>query len=547
MHDDLITALLPPVEHAPDHWESVYPPRPLPAGAKVTRFAPSPTGFVHIGGVYTASISQSVAHSTGGTYFVRIEDTDQAREVADAAEHFERAFAYFGIASDETAEQVPWGPYLQSERASIYLSYVRELLATDSAYPCFCSRDELAATRRSQEDAKLATGYYGEWATCRSLTEADVAERLAAGGEAVIRLKTPDAMDHRVTFTDAIRGDIEMLDNFNDVVILKSGEHRMPTYHFAHAVDDHLMRVNLVIRGEEWISSVPLHLQLFAALGFEAPTYAHIAPLMKNDGSSRRKLSKRKDPEASVDFYISEGYPAAAVHHYLRGLANANLAELPIAEAAAAPIELDRCGVAGPLVDLVKLDDISKDVVAEMSLDDIGDALLRWADEFDATLASAARAQPDRVRGAFSIGRGTDRQRKDVGRWSQFGGEFGFLLDAVFVPVADAADDRFGGVPADVVSALAADFAESFVPEPDPALWFDQVKALAGRHRFALNKAELKEAELAGRGDAYVGLLKDAAQVVRVLLCGSTRSPELDAVAAILGEAEVRRRLSAVL
>ena len=168
MHDDLITALLPPVEHAPDHWESVYPPRPLPAGAKVTRFAPSPTGFVHIGGVYTASISQSVAHSTGGTYFVRIEDTDQAREVADAAEHFERAFAYFGIASDETAEQVPWGPYLQSERASIYLSYVRELLATDAAYPCFCSRDELAATRRSQEDAKLATGYYGEWATCRS-------------------------------------------------------------------------------------------------------------------------------------------------------------------------------------------------------------------------------------------------------------------------------------------------------------------------------------------------------------------------------------------
>lgn len=544
MYDDLIDQLLPPVHHGPDLWETRYPPRPLPEGAKVTRFAPSPTGFVHIGGVYTASISQSVAHASGGTYFVRVEDTDQARQVADAAAQFERAFAYFGIGSDEADDQVPWGPYRQSERGDIYLTYAKELLTAGAAYPCFCTADELDAIRAEQSAAKLATGYYGRWARCRHLTEADVAERLAtATTPPVIRLAAPDDTDARVTFADAIRGDIEQLDNVNDAVLVKSGEHRLPTYHFAHAVDDHLMRVNLVVRGEEWIPSVPLHLQLFAALGFEPPTYAHVAPLMKVDGSSRRKLSKRKDPEASVDFYIGEGYPAAAVHHYLRGLANADLAELPVAEAAAQPIELGHCGVAGPLVDLAKLDDISKDLVAETAPADVFDAVVAWANEFDAPLAAAIAAQPERAMGAIGIGRGDpERVRKDLGHWSQFRGAFGFLLDDVFEPVTDAADERFGGVDAEVVRAAAGDLAEAYRPEADPAAWFEQVKELAGRHRFALNKAQLKEDP-----DAYVGLLKDIAQVVRVLLTGSTRSPELDVVAGILGPDEVSRRLRAVL
>ena len=541
MHDELINALLPSAGHDAEHWEALYPPRPLPDGAKVTRFAPSPTGFVHIGGIYVASISQSVAHASGGTYFIRIEDTDQAREVADAARHFDRAFSYFGIESDEAADQVPWGPYLQSQRGEIYLTSARRLLHAGAAYPCFCTPEQLETTRNEQRDLKVATGYHGRWATCRTLTEADIAERLAAGGRPVIRLATPDVTDRRVTFADAIRGDIEQLDNVNDAVILKSGEHRMPTYHFAHAVDDHLMRVNLVIRGEEWISSVPLHLQLFAALGFDPPTYAHIAPLMKIDGSSRRKLSKRKDPEASVDFYISQGYPAAAVHHYLRGLANAHLADLPIAEAAAAPIELDRCGVAGPLVDLAKLDDVAKDVVAEMALDAIYDALLGWQREFDESAARASLTDPDHVKAAFAIGRGTDRQRKDVGKWSEFRPVFGFLMPSMFEPVRDPSDERFGGLPADVVRAVAADFADTYRPERDPSAWFEQIRELATRHRFALNKAELRDDP-----DAYVGLLKDAAGIVRVLLTGSTRSPELDVVAAILGPGEVGRRVRAV-
>lgn len=542
MRDDLINQLLPPVEHDVAHWDLLYPARLLPGGARVTRFAPSPTGFVHIGGVYTAMISQSVAHGSSGTYFVRIEDTDRAREVADAVEQFDRAFAYFDVTSDEAPGQVPWGPYRQSERSQIYLTYVRELLRSGRAYPCFCTTDDLADIRAQQNAAKVGTGYHGQWARCRSLTDDAVAERVAAGAPAVIRFAAPDDVGARVVFADAVRGEIEQQDNVNDVVILKSDEYRMPTYHFAHAVDDHLMGVNLVIRGEEWISSVPVHLQLFAALGFDSPTYAHVAPLMKLDGSSKRKLSKRKDPEASVDYFMEKGYPAAAVRHYLRGLANSNLAELSAAEAADIPIALDRCSVSGALVDLAKLDDIATDVVAEMGLDDIADAVSVWADEFAPDLAAALRSEPDRLRGAFAIGRGTDRQRKDVGRWSQVRPVFGFLFDAVFEPVTNPADDRFGGVAPDVVRALATDLADAFVPEPDPTLWFEQVKSLSGRHGFALNKAQLKEDP-----DAYVGLLKDAAQVVRVLLAGSTRSPELDAIAAILGPDEVRRRLRAVI
>ncbi|HEX4247784.1 MAG TPA: glutamate--tRNA ligase family protein, partial [Pseudonocardia sp.] len=291
----LLDSLFPADLPDPAHWEAHYPARELPEGAQVTRFAPSPTGFVHIGGVYTATIAKDVAHSSGGVYFVRIEDTDQSREVEGVAAQFDRAFEYFGIASDESAD-APWGPYLQSARERIYLSYVRELMRQDLAYPCFCTREELAEMTKRQQATKIPTGYYGRWARWRDADPDEVAAKLAAGDDYVVRFRTP-GVEGRVSFVDAIRGRLEHEANRNDVVILKSVTQspRLPTYHLAHVVDEHLMRVNLVVRGEEWISSVPLHLQLFAALGFEPPTYAHVAPLMKTDGGSRRKLSKRKD------------------------------------------------------------------------------------------------------------------------------------------------------------------------------------------------------------------------------------------------------------
>jgi glutamyl-tRNA synthetase len=536
--DQLFLADLP----EPAYWEQRYPPRELPAGARVTRFAPSPTGFVHIGGVYTAMIAKDVARSSGGVYFVRIEDTDQSREVAGVAAQFAEAFAYFGIGSDEGPEDT-YAPYLQSAREAIYLSHVRELMREGKAYPCFATREELEEITARQRATKLPTGYYGTWAIWRDADPGEVARRLAAGEPYVVRFRAP-GMDGRVAFDDAIRGRLEHEDNRNDVVILKSSAQspRLPTYHFAHAVDEHLMRVNLVIRGEEWISSVPLHLQLFAALGFEPPTYAHVAPLMKTEGGNKRKLSKRKDPEASVAFYLDAGYPAEAVLYYLRGLANGRLAELPLPEALAEPIRLDECGVAGPLVDMVKLDDISGDHIATLTGPQILDAVSEWAAQRDAELVRVIADHRELAERVVDVERvGVENPRKDLVRWSDFRPLYGFFFPGLFTPVTDAADERLGGLDPALVRKLAADFADHYTWSPEQPEWFAQVRELSARHGFAPNpKAYKKEP------DAYPGMLKDAANVVRVAITGSTRSPDLHQVCGALGADEVVRRVRAL-
>ncbi|HEX4901769.1 MAG TPA: glutamate--tRNA ligase family protein, partial [Acidimicrobiales bacterium] len=309
---ELLDRLLPGTQPV-EHWEAASPARDLPAGAEVTRFAPSPTGFLHIGGVYVASVARELAERSGGSYFVRIEDTDQHRAVVESDEHFARAFAHFGIGPTEPAD-APWGPYRQSERSEIYRSHVRRLLDLGRAYPDFATKEELAEITECQQAAKVDLGYWGEWAVWRDADAGRVADALDQGRPFVVRFRAPD-QPGRVSFDDEIRGRIEADDNRNDAVLLKSSDEPLPlpTYHLAHVVDDHLMRVTLVLRGDEWIPSVPLHLQLFGALGFEPVRYAHVAPLMKSEGSTRRKLSKRKDPEASVDFWMAEGYPVGAV------------------------------------------------------------------------------------------------------------------------------------------------------------------------------------------------------------------------------------------
>jgi glutamyl-tRNA synthetase len=537
--DDLFPADLPD----PAHWEEHYPARELPEGAKVTRFAPSPTGVVHIGGVYTATIAKDVAHRSGGVYFVRIEDTDQSREVAGVAEQFGRAFSYFGIASDESAD-APWGPYLQSERERIYLSYVRELMREGQAYPCFCTREELAEITKRQQATKVPTGYYGSWARWRDADPDEVAAKLRAGEPYVVRFRSPGA-EGRVSFTDAIRGRLEHEANRNDVVILKTSASspRLPTYHFAHAVDEHLMRVNLVVRGEEWISSVPLHLQLFEALGFPAPTYAHVAPLMVQDGGSKRKLSKRKDPEASVDFYLEAGYPAPAVLYYLRGLANGRLAELPLEQALEEPIRLEECGVAGPLLDMVKLADISGDHIATLPGPVVLDAVVDWAAQRDPELVEVITTNRALAERAIDVERvGVDNPRKDLVRWSDFRQLYGFFFPSLFSPVTDPSDERLGGLDPSLVRKLAADFADNYRYDPDQPTWFAQIRELAARHGFAPNPKAYKQDP-----DAYPGVLRDAANVIRVALTGSTRSPDLHAVAGALGADEVIRRVRALV
>ncbi len=540
----IVDSLFPPDLAEPEHWEHRYPPRDLPAGAQVTRFSPSPTGYLHIGGVYAATIDVDIARHSGGVYFVRLEDTDQARVTEGAAAQFAEAFSYFSIGPDEDDQTGRYGPYRQSARAEIYLTYVRELLREGRAYLCFATKQDLEEITARQRAAGALPGYYGKWAIWRDPDPEQVMARLEAGDPYAVRFRSPGAAGGRVTFTDAIRGELTLDDNRNDAVILKSSdtEPRLPTYHFAHAVDDHLMRVTLVIRGEEWISSVPLHLQLFDALGFPRVQYAHIALLMKQDGASRRKLSKRKDPEATVSFYIEQGYPAPAVQYYLRGLANGRLAEMPLAEALAASIRLSECGTAGPLVDMVKLDDICADYIATLPGEQILAEVITWAERYAPDLAVVLAAERELALRALAIEReGVPNPRKDLRKWADFRAVYGYFFPELFEPVTDPADPRFGGLDPELVRAVAREFADGYQPAAGTE-WFDQVRRLAATLGFAPSQKVYKQDPA-----AYRGSIREASQVIRILLTGTPRSPDLAAVAAALGTDEVLRRVRAVL
>ncbi len=541
----LTDSLFPVDLPSPSEWESRYPARSLAAGAEVTRFAPSPTGWLHIGGIFTASINCDIAGRSGGRYLLRVEDTDQARFEEGALAQFEAGFEYFGIAADESdTAGGDYGPYTQSARAAIYQSHVRELMRRGMAYPCFETPEQAEARVARQKTVGALPGYYGEWAVWRDAPEDQVRARLEAGDPYVVRFRSPGIGGQRVSFTDVIRGAISSDDNRNDVVILKRSDTapRLPTYHLAHAVDDHLMGVTLVIRGEEWISSVPLHHQLFDALGFPRIPYAHVAPLMKNDGGSRRKLSKRRDPEASVGFYLENGFPAEAVLYYLRGLANGRLAELPLREALAEPLRLPEFGVAGPLLDMVKLDDVSADFVASVPSPEVYDLVLAWAREYDKDLASVISDQRDLALRALDVERvDTPKPRKDLRKWADFRPVYGFFFAEIFEPVTDPADERFNGLDPDMVRAMASGFAAGYTePGPDVA-WFDQIRNLAGSLGFALRQKDYKKDP-----DAYPGSIADAAAVIRVLVTGSRQSPDLEQVVAALGRDEVLRRVTAL-
>lgn len=539
--DNLFDAELP----EPSHWESCYPSRNLPPGAIVTRFAPSPTGFLHTGGVYVATLGKNLAHHSGGSYFIRIEDTDQARVVAGSREQFARAFKYFEIESDEHDSNSKWGPYEQSKRELIYHTYARELLRTGHAYLCFCTREDLARMAEAQLAGKLQTGYYGSWASCRNLSQNEVIDRLQAGKPYTIRFRSPAAGEpKRIEFVDLIRGRIEHQDNTNDVVLLKSSDQspRLPTYHFAHVVDDTLMRVTLVLRGEEWISSVPVHLQLFNALGFEAIPYAHIAPLMKFDGASRRKLSKRKDNEADVAYYIESGYPAGAVLHYLRGLANSRFAEMTFAESASSALSLSDCGVAGPIFDLVKLESISREFIAHLPIEEALESLLAWARDNDPELADIVSSNLELARRIFAAERQPGVQRKDLAKWNEFRERYGLYFQELFPLVTDPADERFAPVEPEMVVKLVQAFAQNYRHVRDKEAWFEQIRRLAGAHGFAPTAAQFKKDP-----DSFAGSIAHVSNVIRIVLTGLKQSPELFLVAHNIGELELLRRARAVI
>jgi glutamyl-tRNA synthetase len=532
--------LIPRPLAPPEQWDERYPPRDLPAGAEVTRFAPSPTGYVHIGSIYVSLIAQSVAHASGGVFFVRVENTDRAREVADAGVQLERGLSAFGLLPDEDDPDGPYAPYRQSDRQAIYDSYVAELLDADRAYPCFCTREELTETTKAQQAAGVPTGYWGRWARCRHLDENAVRARLDEGAPYVIRFRAPEFEGQRVSYHDRIRGELELEDNRNDTVIRKSMG--LPTYHFAHAVDDHLMRVTTVIRGDEWISSVPLHLQLFDALGFTRIGYAHIAPLMKQEGKSKRKLSKRKDDEANVDFYLQAGYPVEGIRCYLRGTANSRLIDRPCAETEAEPIVLEQCSASGALVDLPKLEQICRDYVAGLGIEEVVTRLTAWAATYDPSLATALAAEPDVAARALAVEQAeTGRPRKNLAKWSDFRDEYGFLLPGLFEPVTDPADERFAPLDGAAVGELVDYLMARYEHDGDSERWFGQIRAAAEGCGFAPGVKQFK-----AEPDRYRGSIREASNTFRVLLTGSRFSPDLFEVSRALGNDEVRRRLSSL-
>ena len=524
----------------PEYYEELYPQRNLQEGQRVTRLAPSPTGFLHFGVLFTCLINRRVADASNGVFYVRIEDTDQKREVEGGIADIVNGLINFGIKIDEGfvgAEETAgiYGPYKQSERTAIYHTYVKYLMELGYAYPCFCTEKTLEENRVKQNAEKLRTGYYGEFASCRNLSFDEVKSNIDAGIPYVIRLRSPGSETNRIVFDDMIKGKIEMPENDEDFVLLKSDG--IPTYHFAHAVDDHLMRTTHVIRGDEWISSVPKHIQLFKLLGFKAPKYAHVSPIMKEDGSSKRKLSKRKDPEAAVRFYAQQGYPVEAVTDYMLTVANSDFEDWRRANATADnsqfKLNLKKMSVSGALFDLAKLNDISKNVVSKMSSDTVMGYILDWASEFDKEFYDVLSADKNYLKQIVSIDRDVPKPRKDIAKWSDFKDYTVYFFDGFNndYPLPEHLDK------ADAVKILTA-YKDVYSADDDRTEWFDKIKSICPEANFCPEVKEYKK-----NPAIYNGHSGDAATIIRVAITGRTNSPDLCEIMKVLGKDTVINRI----
>ncbi len=536
--------LFPDIDKTPADYEAMYPPRNLGEGAKVTRFAPSPTGFLHFGSLFAAFIAAQTA-GKDGVFYLRIEDTDKKREVENAVEGIVNGLKDFGIipsegAISDNAETGAYAPYTQSRRTPIYQAYVKDLVSKGLAYPCFMTEEEIAEIRKAQEAEKALPGIYGKYAKYRGITAEEAKKRIDAGEEYVVRLKSPGKPDGRIKFKDEIKGKIEIQENILDIVLLKKDG--TPTYHFAHAIDDHLMRTTHVTRGDEWLSSVPIHLQLFYVLGFKAPKYAHIAPIMKEDEEThgKRKLSKRKDPEAAVSFYAEAGYPAGAVNEYLMTIANSNYEDWKRANKTETiekfPFALNKMSKAGALFDLVKLHDISKTYISTLDTETVYNAVLAWSNVYDEELYRLITDAPDYARRIFSIERGNKKPRKDIGKWSEVKDYIAYFYDDLF----DGEYESIPNVTSEDARAILERYLEIYDPDGAAEDWFPQVQALAEELGFARSPKDYK-----AEPDRYKGHAGDVSSVIRVAVTGRRNTPDLYSIMQTMGGSKVRERITA--
>ena len=542
-YKDLANLIFPDAKEI-SYYEEKYPERNLPEGAVVTRFAPSPTGFVHIGGLYQALVARTIAEKTGGVFFLRVEDTDQKREVENGVTGIVNSLKDFDMAPDEgmisdTEEIGNYGPYKQSLRKDIYQAYAKYMIEQGKAYPCFCTPEDGEEMRKKQETAKVRPGYYGVWAKCRNLSVEEMIEKIKAGVPYIIRFKSPGREDRKIKHKDVIKGNVDFPENDQDIVIIKADG--LPTYHFAHAVDDHLMRTTHVIRSDEWLSSVPLHLQLFHELGFKAPKYAHISPIMKNDNGGKRKLSKRKDPEAAVSYYKEEGVPTDAVKEYLLNIANSTFEnwrranpDKPMEEF---DFQLNKMSVSGALFDMVKLLDIGKTVISKMTAEEVYKYSLEWAKEFDKELAEMLEDKEYALK-VFGIERGNKKPRKDISKWSDVKDNIEYMYDDKFYgktqeyPYQPAISDK------EDISKILDLYIEKYYDEnDDKQTWFDKIKALAVEMGYAGEVKEFKANP--GMYKAHVG---DVSTVLRVALTSRTNTPDMYEIMQILGKDRIAKR-----
>ncbi|MBR4910413.1 MAG: glutamate--tRNA ligase [Clostridia bacterium] len=530
----LAELLLPGIKNTPDYYENLYPLRNLPEGARVTRVAPSPTGYLHLGTLFTALVNRMIATSSGGVFYTRIEDTDKKREVEGGIADIIGGLDRFGIAIDEgfisgEEERGAYGPYKQSCRAEIYQCYAKELLKKGLAYPCFCTAEELAAMREDQEKLKVRTGYHGEWAKHRNITYAEAKANVEEGKPFVIRLRSGGDESRRVVFEDVIKGRIEMPENDEDFVILKSDG--IPTYHFAHAIDDHLMRTTHVFRGDEWISSAPKHLELFKVLGFKPVKYGHISPIMKLDGGAKRKISKRKDPEAAVHFFAEEGYPTAAVIEYLMTIAASDFEDWrkanPDSDYRDFKFNPKKMSVSGALFDGDKLNDVSKIMISKMQSGDVYAALTDWAKEFDGEFYGILTENPDYTKKMLAVDRdGVKNARKDFAKWNECKDYFSYYFDSLFTP-SYTLPER---VSREDAKAFLSEYIKTYDPADDRSVWFDKIKALAPALGFAAETKEYKAAP-----DKFKGSAGDLSGVLRLAITGRANTPDLCGIMSVLG------------
>ena len=535
----LADALIPDENVKPlEYYEEKYPLRNLPEGAQVTRLAPSPTGFMHIGNLYVALANERIAHQSGGIFYLRIEDTDEKRKVEGAVEVIHKSLKYFGVNFDEGADLCgEYGPYYQRQRAEIYHAYAKELIKKGLAYPCFCTEEDLEKTREYQTENKLLPGYYGEFAKCRDLTEEQIYENLKAGKPYVIRLRSQGNVEEKHTFRDQVKGDITVTENNQDVVILKSDG--IPTYHFAHAIDDHFMRTTLVIRGEEWLSSLPIHIELFKVLGFKLPKYGHNCSIQKQDGETRRKLSKRKDPEASLTFYREQGYHPTAVRTYMMTLLNSNFEEW-LLKNPDKPLEefkysIGKMGKSGALFDIVKLNDISKTFMSTLEAEDAYVFLKTWADEFGTEEQKGYFADKEYMLKVLTLcmGIGGKKRRKDFVCAKQAVEMIAYFFDSTFAPVYEYRFDS------GVVKAILEGFKGTYSYADDMQAWFEKVKAVAQANGFATDMKAYK-----ADPTAYPGNVSDVAEMLRIATTGLSNTPDLWTIMQILGEERTLERLN---